>query len=166
MKKATILLSIIMLAGSLCYGQKCKYVKNEIDEFTNENNKITEAYLISLNTVSSNMYFINKGGKFSTAIFYANGAVVEKLNIGLTDSLMIKLDDNSILKLPPVKPIIHNEGDSSIFPEYFLTKEQIAQLSKNKIVKVRFFFDGNALDYDIEIKKAEKIMAAVNCVLL
>jgi hypothetical protein len=166
MKKTTVLLSIILLAGNLCYGQKCKYVKNEVDEFTKENTKITEAYLIDpLSGVGANMYFTNKNGNYTLTIWYSNGKINENLNVGITDTLMLRLDDESILKLPPEKPVEFNERNNDVWPIYLITKEQTEQLSIRKIAKVRFHFNGNALDYDISSKKSEKIMIAATCAL-
>ena len=132
MKKyiSTILALLVSLAA---FPQDCKYMVNEIDEFTGDAKKITE--FVNINKKFTSRYYMSHS--FSNI----NGEYV--LNMQLTGGgqslftskgmkLYLKLTDGQIITLQTIKNYetefrtVYGGGQvSSIVPNYPITKEQL-----------------------------------------
>lgn len=175
MTKIYYILTFLVLAVQTSSAQDCEFKKNEVDEFTNEIIKITEASVIDIPLMggaSSKLNFIRKNENFSIWFYYSNSTLAESISVMENDTMMIKLEDNEIIKLPPTgsfemkTQVINGIVIKSITPTYSINKSQLETLSQSKIEKVRFYFNQKKIDHDIKAKNARKIMSAAACIIL
>lgn len=157
-------------------GQGCKLLKNEIDDFTGE--KILETHFIKawgrfMPPEYINLGFANNGGEYSVKVYFQSGEIVDKSFISTDDKLLLKLENGGVIKTNAAnnqQSRIERAGTTiikSFTSEYRLTPEDVSKLKGGKIEKIRYTYNGEAIEKDYEVKgnKAKKLFDGFLCVL-
>jgi len=169
-------LFLFFVFNILSYSQNCKYVKNETDAFTKEVIKSTESELLKaglMGGVTSKIQFIKKNNDFTFWIYYSNTLIAQtEYSVEENDMFMFQLEDETIIQLTPVKPVamqvVNFAGTivKSVQPTYYITLEQIEQLSKKKVIKIRIYLNGKSIEHEVKEKQARNFLISAKCILI
>ena len=157
----------------LAFPQDCKYMVNEIDEFTGDAKKITE--FVNINKKFTSRYYLshsfsNINGEYVLNMQLTGGG--QSLFISKGRKLYLKLTDGQIITLQTIKNYetefrtVYGGGQvSSIVPNYPVTKEQLLLIEEIGIAKIRQETDDSNYETDVTEKDNAKIKQAIDCVL-
>lgn len=180
MKKSIVLTLFLCFAGASVNAQTCKYVKNEVDKFTNAQIKQTkwERVISSFNTVgqfsifkTDTSYFLMFDYTF-TKWANSNPPLVNK-----GQSLQILLEDGNTVSVKSdtdVKGSYRNGAATSTYNlgsvSYPISLNELKTLGKAKAKTIRFYcIEGNgketAIDSEISKKNSDDIKEMVKCML-
>ncbi|TAL61885.1 MAG: hypothetical protein EPN85_03750 [Bacteroidetes bacterium] len=170
MKKTTILFFSITFFSSFfseyLLAQKCNFEINGKDEFTGKVRKLTKdrlkpEFFLELEKSEENYFF--------RLIFPYTGALDEGVPKGT--EVLLKLSNEEVLKTYtlddhiPSKQVYVNGFISSVIMNCKVSKDEISQLSKNSISKIRMTLGGKEFTIDISEGKGANIKNSANCIL-
>lgn len=166
----TMLSAIVSLAA---FPQDCNYMVNEIDEFTGDNEKITE--FVNINKKFTSRYFLSHSFSNINGVYVLNMKLTgggQSLFISKDRKLYLKLTDGQIITLQTIKnyktefQAVYGGGQvSTIIPGYPITKEQLLLIQEVGIAKIRQETDDSNYETDVTEKDNKKIAQSINCVL-
>lgn len=173
-----ILLGIALLCStSVMYSQKCDFLKNEVDPITGEKNVITKFENIN-KKFTSRFWFAQALSKSINSEF----GEIYLLSLKLTgggqslfikkgDNLILKLNDDSIMKLPAFDnyttdfKIISGAKVSSVIASYNPTIEQLQEIKDKGIKLIRMETSDSDYDSEVTPKDNKKIAQSIECVI-
>ena len=156
-----LILLVILLTFNTGYSQ-CKYYRNEIDEFEKIQVIITKEVQVC--------WPILEGGyvKFSLRKIDGNTSLLVRIVrktqhcFNGESELLIMTDDGEITRLPYTgdfdcsKRLSSSSDFQESYSTYRITREQLLYLQEKKMVKVRIYTSGGALEYDIDTNNSAK----------
>ena len=162
MKNTLFVIITGLLLSNPTWAQDCKYETNEMDKSTNKVTKITKKKTVwDVPFASEGKMSLSKiGDEYSVGFFYENafggtGGFIVNQNAELS----FQLEDGTDIKLLKVK-----DG-------YPITKEQLDQMLKSKVVLIRFYYTElktgtytHPSFYKPDGKQAGHIQSLVQCV--
>jgi hypothetical protein len=177
MKHLTILhLAIFyLIANQDLISQNCKFAKDEIDPFTKKEALLTKTFLIA-NPLTSEARKPTLHGQFGLendsiyfklqSVIIVSGGILadtdnlkEYIKFKENDYILIKFENNdNLLKLrfDYQSQVSENRSSGMItlntFAKFNLSKEDVNQLAKNKLERLRFLKDNENEKIDYEIK--------------
>lgn len=168
--KNYIFLFLFVINSFTSFGQ-CKFKRDEVDEFTK--NVVRETKYVSVAGVFSQNYTISfKQVNDSYYLKFAYGSTgTFSMVIGKGDQLMLKFDNDSVLSLESMELtsarhyFSQYSNGTSIECTYYITKEQIETLSKNRVVKIRFYTTEGYYEKDTKSDGVEKLRSNARCIL-
>ena len=185
MKKLLLILLCLPFIG---FGQDCKFLKNEIDDMTQERTLITKGVLLCNVLFGSSLLIqpILTNGNFSIVCSFSrygefnisegNRMIIKVYNELIDkDELVTLTIKNSTTKLG-IKSELSETTDSygSRFSAYAISERDWDILTKNKIKKIRIYFDDGAVNLtesmgwywekeDFKQRKIDKLFQQFNC---
>tara|TARA_B110000114_G_C14811945_1_gene285082 strand:+ start:44 stop:556 length:513 start_codon:yes stop_codon:yes gene_type:complete len=169
MKNIIIILLVSLL--NLNSFSQCKFIKNEVDEFTNKEMKQTGGKLIREFTGSNaNIIFDKQGENFFITINY-NVQYAKAMVVGTKDITFIKLKNDSVIKITPQEIAsgelitISNITTSRILIVYRVEKTTLEYLLTQDILKLRISFTDGYKEHDVKSKFNKNIKKSISCIL-
>lgn len=162
--KKQILLFALLFSISILNAQEI--VKNEVDEFTGKTVKVSNWEVLNK---SSKLYSYVRIQQVDELYYFDFKFMASNDVYTVTEgeNLMLKLNDESILKLYNPKLNISNYGEGSIGiagSKMFgmnitcaLTKEQLLELSNHEIIKTRIQTESGYFENEVKMKQAKKV---------
>ena len=184
MKKLLILVISVALAH-VAFAQKCKWTTNKKDAFTGEQTNI----IVHTNS-GVTWTFIKRNDKLSIEFTFLHAGEMH-IPMAVTDTVLVKLADGSVLHLMPsveVPPFGQNTSMSSTTspgqnrtaitrtlnvtaysPLFLVDRSIYEKLSNSGMVAVRMHFTGKTTDIDFSAKpllsSVKPIMNNAKCIL-
>jgi hypothetical protein len=166
---ALITISIIIFINCTIFSQ-CKFIKDEVDEFTGYRQVATKAV---------DIWGVFSEGAFEMSYIYVEGfsCLICKVpspganSISKNDECIIIFEDNSKINL---KPISYTNAEYEIkgvstfwylHPSYLVTKSDLNILAEKNIKAIRFQFREGSKDYHPNTKGNKKIKEQTKCIL-
>jgi hypothetical protein len=176
MKNLYFLLYLLIISPwSDMFGQGCKFAKDEIDPFTKKEALLTKTFLIA-NPLTSEARTPTLHGQFGLendsiyfklqSVIIVSGGILadtdnlkEYIKFKENDYILIKFENNdNLLKLrfDYQSQVSENRSSGMItlntFAKFNLSQEDVNQLAKNKLERLRFLKDNENEKIDYEIK--------------
>ena len=176
MKNLYFLLYLLIISPwSDMFGQGCKFAKDELDPFTKKEVLLTKTFLIA-NPLTSEARKPTLHGQFGLendsiyfklqSVIIVSGGILadtdnlkEYIKFKENDFILIKFENNdNLLKLQfdYQSQVSENRSSGMItlntFAKFNLSQEDVNQLAKNKLERLRFLKDNENEKIDYEIK--------------
>ena len=176
MKNLYFLLYLLIISPwSDMFGQGCKFAKDELDPFTKKEVLLTKTFLIA-NPLTSEARKPTLHGQFGLendsiyfklqSVIIVSGGILadtdnlkEYIKFNENDYILIKFENNdNLLKLQfdYQSQVSENRSSGMItlntFAKFNLSQEDVNQLAKNKLERLRFLKDNENEKIDYEIK--------------
>lgn len=176
MKNLYFLLCLLFISPwSDMFGQGCKFAKDELDPFTKKEALLTKTFLIA-NPLTSEARKPTLHGQFGLendsiyfklqSVIIVSGGILadtdnlkEYIKFKENDYILIKFENNdNLLKLrfDYQSQVSENRSSGMItlntFAKFNLSQEDVNQLAKNKLERLRFLKDNENEKIDYEIK--------------
>ena len=176
MKNLYFLLYLLIISPwSDMFGQGCKFAKDELDPFTKKEVLLTKTFLIA-NPLTSEARKPTLHGQFGLendsiyfklqSVIIVSGGILadtdnlkEYIKFKENDYILIKFENNdNLLKLQfdYQSQVSENRSSGMItlntFAKFNLSQEDVNQLAKNKLERLRFLKDNENEKIDYEIK--------------
>ena len=176
MKNLYFLLYLLIISPwSDMFGQGCKFAKDELDPFTKKEVLLTKTFLIA-NPLTSEARKPTLHGQFGLendsiyfklqSVIIVSGGILadtdnlkEYIKFKENDYILIKFENNdNLLKLrfDYQSQVSENRSSGMItlntFAKFNLSQEDVNQLAKNKLERLRFLKDNENEKIDYEIK--------------
>jgi hypothetical protein len=165
--KKNLLVVTLCFSTVFCFSQKLE--ENEVDEFTGNSIKRTSWELLSTFKPYFRISKINNSYTFQIKLMLGNVFSIDK-----GEFLMLKLDNDSIVKLPNLEYAITctgcgavgylGSGAQGIHVKYILHEEAREKLKKHLVTKIRIYTSDGYVDYDTKKKNAQKIIKALEII--
>lgn len=162
--KKYFLVVIIPIISFNSEAQKCKYEKNELDEFTKNYVVITKRrslYQYLSNVLTMKGVMINDN-KYLRAEIGASGI----FSVDKGDKLMFILGDGSVLELKSVEYVIADHKTHGFYgavADYYIDPEKFQLLSNYKITKVRIYTTDGYIEKKIKQDYQYNVSFLLNC---
>lgn len=169
MKK--LILILVICFSVLGYSQKCKYIKNEVDEFSKESIKITK--YSRLGKIRTNNYIDVNYKSINNEKFI--GLYLHLYPLYFTDlssEILFLNDKDEVYKLKINKEQISNSYFDGFLKVIFhtmqldfnLTNELKQFLNNNNIIKIRFNSQKENFDFEVKKTDLEKSNEIMKCI--
>lgn len=191
MKYLTIIHTVIfyLIANQNLISQNCKFAKDEVDPFTKKEALLTKTFLIA-NPLTSEARKPTLHGQFGLendsiyfklqSVIIVSGGILadtdnlkEYIKFKENDYILIKFENNdNLLKLgfDYQSQVSENRSSGMItlntFAKFNLSQEDVNQLAKNKLERLRFLKDNENEKIDYEIKNVnhkDNVMSNATC---
>ena len=170
MRVLAILISIILLSTNLLTGQKCKYVKNEIDDFTGERIAITDRERIATNIVT--LVYVDMYGKTTNGVnqlFFSSSVPFTEFSIDQGAEVLLKQEDGNIITLlvdeDMSSQVSGGLGASSNRGTFSVTisDELKSMFLRSPIEKIRIPFENAESDLELKKKARGAFLRVLGC---
>ena len=190
MKNLYFLLYLLIISPwSDMFGQGCKFAKDEIDPFTKKEALLTKTFLIA-NPLTSEARKPTLHGQFGLendsiyfklqSVIIVSGGILadtdnlkEYIKFKENDYILIKFENNdNLLKLrfDYQSQVSENRSSGMItlntFAKFNLSQEDVNQLAKNKLERLRFLKDNEneKIDYEINnVNHKDNVVSNATC---
>lgn len=165
---------IIIFISTFTYSQKCKYERNEVDEFTKNNILETKSQTFTVSGVmglgfSSAFSLVKVNDQRYIKLHFSSPAI---FSTSEGNELMLKLENDEVIKLYFLKSEVANPTyqemlKSSVWSlksSVHIPDDVYETLMKTKINKVRFYLSDGYHDDDVSAKRANKFIEALKCI--
>lgn len=152
MKYATLLL--LLITSSAFSQSKDFKINTTVDEFTGDTSIITSYFSAGWEPSEELLFSIYYDGQSLVLVGLLYSENISSVHED--DNLLIKMDDGSVITLTAISNFIgkaESLDDWSLTAMYRITEDQISQLSKGTISKVRIETSGNYYDLPPKTKK-------------
>lgn len=172
MKKIT--LAIILFTSFSSFSQKCKYVKNEVDKFTNKT--ILETKLDALGVSGMGMgftsgysFYKSNNDRFIKFVFTTTGSVFA---ISKGEGVMFKLENGDVVTLHFLESVVSdvsyisglNTSAKKITTLVPLSDLEVEKLNKSLITDIRVYTTDGYIDDEVKKKRAVKFQELLKCI--
>lgn len=164
----TVLLVVALLACFSSYSQKCRFTKNETDEFTGQRVIISNADLVRTIMGTSVGISFRLNRELQIGLYIATTGM-ENLVIQQGEPFYIKLSNGETIELKSLaeyKEETFMAGTTKVHyldPRYSVTIEDLKRIQKNNVSKARIVISGRNMEFEVKPKLLPDIASAINC---
>lgn len=167
MKKLSLLVILLVSFSVIGYSQNSIFSENKIDDMTGKNIRRTNWLTLRM---EANRTYYTRFCQVDSAIFFDLKVLIGSyVSVDENAEFIIKFSDNSTMILNNYKYIVAGLGQGAIRltgskalginPKFFLTKDQLENLVRKDIIKVRLYLNDGYIETEIKSKKAELLKA-------
>ncbi|MEZ0004913.1 hypothetical protein ABH942_000256 [Flavobacterium sp. 28YEA47A] len=169
MKKILLLL---LLSGSLAYGQKCKYKRDEVDEFTKHRILETKDNPLTISWTSSFSCTYNLLNIDDKRYLVLNAYGPSAFTLREGAEVLFKTDAEEPIRLAFPKTVISGSGYNSSLKNIYFTASQMiplpdeaySRLLKEGITKLRVYTGQGYADDEVKPKHDKKLKEMLKCI--
>ena len=181
MKSTSYCMILFLLSTAFTFGQdKCKYEKNETDDFTGKKHIVVKPRIYSSNSTFDSQFKLKlEDGQYKLwAYFEIAGNQADQLSISKEQELIMLLNNSETVKLVPVesrdgKTLTINgilyKYEFQISNDYLIDSTQIDKFKSNELKAVRVNYtksngEKRSVDYKAEKDKMNILQEMINCI--